>query len=84
MEFALGNINYLAVLAAIIVNMGVGAIWYSPLLFANPWMAMNNFTEEMIRKQGSAARGYIISIIASILIAFALVWVAEISGASAI
>ncbi len=80
MVFELGDINYLAVLVAIIVNMGCGALWYSPPLFAKPWMALNQLTEETIREQGSATRGYVVSIIASIVIAFAIAWVAEAAG----
>ena len=77
LEIELGDINYLAVLVAIVINMLAGALWYSPLLFAKPWMALNNFTEETIREQGSATKGYIVSIIASIVIAFAIALIAE-------
>ena len=78
----LADINYLAVIAAIVVNMIAGAVWYSPLLFAKPWMAANGFTEEQIRAQGSATRGYIVSIIASIVIAFAIALFAQAAGAA--
>lgn len=32
------GINVIAVIAAAIAGMAVGALWYSPLLFARPWM----------------------------------------------
>jgi hypothetical protein len=32
------NINLLAVLVAGILDMAIGAAWYSPVLFAKPWM----------------------------------------------
>ena len=83
MELDLAEVNYLAVIAAIVVNMIVGAVWYSPLLFARPWMAANGFTEEQIKAQGSATRGYIVSIIASIVIAFAIALFAQAAGADA-
>ena len=83
MELDLADVNYLAVIAAIAVNMIVGAVWYSPLLFARPWMAANGFTEEQIKAQGSATRGYIVSVIASVVIAFAIALFAQAAGAGA-
>jgi hypothetical protein len=32
------NLNLLAILVAAIATMPIGFLWYSPLLFANPWM----------------------------------------------
>lgn len=81
MELDLTDVNYLAVVATIAVNMIVGAVWYSPLLFARPWMAGNGFTEEQIKAQGSATRGYVVSVIASIVIAFAIALFAQATGA---
>lgn len=83
MELDLAEVNYLAVIAAIAVNMIVGAVWYSPLLFARPWMAANGLTEEQIKAQGSATRGYVVSVIASIVIAFAIALFAQAAGADA-
>jgi hypothetical protein len=33
----MADINFLAVLVAIIVNGVLGALWYSPILFLRPW-----------------------------------------------
>lgn len=33
-----GEINWLATLVAATVAMVIGGLWYSPLLFAHPWM----------------------------------------------
>lgn len=33
------DVNWLAVLAAGVINMIIGSLWYSPLLFLKPWMA---------------------------------------------
>lgn len=41
------SINWLAVLIATVVSMGIGAGWYSFL--AKPWIAANGFSEEQIR-----------------------------------
>lgn len=33
-------INWWALLAAVVVRMVLGGLWYSPLLFLNRWMAL--------------------------------------------
>ena len=53
MEFP--AINYLAVLVAAIVIFVLGGLWYSPLLFAKRWTALQNRTEEQIRAQVAAS-----------------------------
>ena len=40
------NINYLAVIVAAIAYWLIGALWYSPMLFAKPWARYVNFQEE--------------------------------------
>ncbi len=79
MEFAFGDLNYFAVAAAIVLNMALGALWYGPL-FGKPWMALNNLTEEMIREQGGAIKGYIVAVIVSAIIAFVIALLAEAVG----
>jgi hypothetical protein len=61
------SINYLAVLVAAIVNMAVGALWYSPALFAKPWMKLT-----AKKDMGSPGPGYALSTLGSLLIAFFL------------
>lgn len=34
------EVNYLAVLVAAIANFFLGALWYSPVMFAKPWSKM--------------------------------------------
>ena len=53
MEFP--AINYLAVLVAAIVIFILGGLWYSPVLFAKRWIALQNRTEEEMRAQAAAA-----------------------------
>ena len=47
------SVNFLAVLASAIVFMVVGFLWYSPVLFAKPWMALIGMTEEKMRQASS-------------------------------
>ena len=67
----LGDINYIAVLAATFITMILGALWYSPLLFGNTWMKLMGFTEEQIKKDGSA-KGMVVSVFTSFIEALVL------------
>ena len=40
------EINYWAVLVAGLAGFGFAGLWYSPVLFAKPWMAENGFSEK--------------------------------------
>ncbi len=42
------HINSVAVIVAAIINFAIGALWYSPVLFAKPWMkAVGKKMDEM-------------------------------------
>lgn len=47
-------INYLAVVVSAVVKFSIGALWYSPALFANPWMQYTGVTEEMAAEANRA------------------------------
>lgn len=64
------DVNLLAVLVSAIITMIVGAIWYSPALFARPWMSAVGKTEEEIREGGQA--GYAIAAFSAIVMAYVL------------
>jgi len=70
------DINLWPVLVAALATMIVGFLWYSPLLFARPWMvAMGYDPEDKVRMQEmqkSAAASYAISFVASLASAFVL------------
>jgi hypothetical protein len=42
-------VNWIAVLLATVSAFVIGGLWYSPLLFAKPWMALTGVTEEKAR-----------------------------------
>jgi hypothetical protein len=42
------NVNALAVIVAAVLTFGLGAVWYSPVLFAKQWMAAQGHTPEML------------------------------------
>jgi hypothetical protein len=58
------KINYLAVAACIVINMGLGMTWFG--VFAEPWMAGHGLTQEIIEKNTSAAP-YISTIVAALV-----------------
>lgn len=44
----LSSLNWLAVVVATIAYFLLGALWYSPVLFAKKWMELRNIKEEDI------------------------------------
>ena len=40
------DLNYIGIIAATLVAFVIGGAWYSPILFAKPWMRENGFTED--------------------------------------
>jgi hypothetical protein len=70
------NLNLLAILVAAIATMPTGFLWYSPLLFANPWMREMGYDpndkERIKEMQKSAGPTYFVAFIASLVSAFIL------------
>jgi hypothetical protein len=70
------NLNLLAVLVAAIFTMVVGFVWYSPILFAKPWMREMGYDpndKAKVREmQKSAGPAYFGSFIAGLVSAFIL------------
>jgi hypothetical protein len=62
------EINYLAVGVAALINMVIGAFWYSPLLFATEWMRHVGKTSDDLKTGGS--RGYLIAAVGALLQAY--------------
>jgi hypothetical protein len=62
------KINHFAVFACALLNLVVGALWYSPVLFGRPWMRVNNLTEEQLKQAKFAPRmiaAFVLSLIMS-------------------
>lgn len=45
------DLNYLAILVAGVVIFVLGGLWYSPALFAKPWMTLMGKTEDEMKAQ---------------------------------
>jgi len=72
----LHHLNLLAILVAAISTMVVGFLWYSPVLFAKPWMREMGYDPndkaKIEQMQKSAGPAYFGSFIASLITAFVL------------
>ncbi len=73
----LSDVNFPAVLLATVLTFGLGALWYSPLLFAKAWMAGHGYTEADIRKmQAGMGPTYAISFVCWLVMATMLALIA--------
>jgi hypothetical protein len=80
------GVNIWAVLVSAVATMAVGFLWYSPALFANPWMVLMGYDPndkaKIAEMQKSAGPSYVMSLIASILSAFVLGKLISVSGSA--
>lgn len=75
--------NVLAIFVAAIVSYALGALWYSPVLFGNPWMRLMKLSKKDLRKaQNKAMRGYLITFITTLVTAIVLSLMITAVGAS--
>ena len=78
----LHNLNLLAVLVAAVSTMIVGFLWYSPILFAKPWMREMGYdpddkakVQEMQKSAGLAYSGsFLASLVSAFILALFLHW----------
>ena len=68
------GINLWAVLAAAVLAMAIGAMWYSPSLFGKLWMELMGLNESKLHemKQKGMAKTYLISFVSQLVTAYAL------------
>lgn len=67
------ELNYMAVLVSAIFSMAVGFVWYSPLLFAKPWLKeMGLKMEDMKEQQKKIGPMYGLSFLAALVTAYVL------------
>lgn len=64
------DINYLAVLLALIASMVIGFVFYHPAVFGRRWMALVGHTEDSV--QGGSRFVYPVVIVATFLTGWAL------------
>jgi len=82
------GINFLAVFVAAIASMILGFLWYSPILFAGPWMRLMgvdcNDKAKMAEMQKGAGKLYGMSFIASLVSAIVLAKIIDITSVNTI
>src|SRR2546430_17415269 len=77
------GINFWAVLVCAIATMVIGFLWYSPMLFANPWMRLRgidpNDKAKLAEMQKGAGKTYGLAFVASIASAVVLAKIIELT-----
>ena len=64
MDLFTTDLNYWAVLVAAAIAMIVGSLWYSPLLFAQPWLRLLGKTMEQLTEEG---HGSVVAMTAAVI-----------------
>jgi hypothetical protein len=63
-------INYLAVALAAVSSMIIGSIWYSPFLFAKPWMSLTGINMEGAKAKRNTS--YVLMFVSALVLAYVL------------
>jgi len=76
------TVNIWPILVATIVSFGIGALWYSPVLFGKEWMALSKINESDVEasKMKGMWKSYIIHIIATFISFCVLGFIASATG----
>jgi hypothetical protein len=75
-------IHLSAVLVAAIVRMVIGAVWYSPALFVKAWYRLTGVTEAQMK--AGMVKALVVDFVGSLLMAFVLVHVIRLGGATTV
>ncbi len=76
------SVNLWAVLVAGLVYFFLGALWYSPVLFAKPWMSLNKYTEDDIK--GGNPAPFIVAFLTAMIVSLVLANLIQVSGDSSV
>ena len=66
------GLNFLAILIATVAAFGLGAVWYSPMLFGSTWQRLVGLSDEDIKNSNMAkifGLAFILTFIAALLMA---------------
>ena len=75
-------INWWAILVAVAVKQGLGAFWYSPLVFGRTWCELSGVGEKEMKE--GLAKALIPDVIAAFVMAFVLVHAVHYAGATSL
>ena len=79
---ALQSVNYFAVLVCGIIAMGLGALWYSPILLGKIWLIAVDKSEEELKANFKPVKAYTVSFIAQLVTAYILARIMSFIGAT--
>lgn len=79
MTLDLGQLNWLAVVVGGVVYFALGALWYSPILFARAWQRSIGWDESRTPPEQSAMT-YVVPLIAYLVMAVAVGMLAAATG----
>jgi len=75
------HFNHLAIIVSAVMQWFLGAIWYSPVLFAKPWMALVGLHKDAANRK-TMIPGMIMSLVGSLVLSFVLAHIILWAGAS--
>jgi hypothetical protein len=80
------RINYPAVFVSALAYWLLGAVWYSPLPFARPFLALSRWTPEQIAAMQAAGEGkqIAVALVTSLLLAYVLAHFVRFTGAETV
>ena len=77
------HFNHLALLVSAVILWLLGAVWYSPVLFAKPWMALLGITPDKTKQKNAAMMvGMISSFVLDLVLSLVLAHIVYWSGAA--
>ena len=79
----LGELNWLAVIVGALIYFGLGALWYSPMLFARPWQRSIGWDPEQRPPEMKPAT-YLVPLVAMLVMAVAVGLLAAATGTDTI
>jgi hypothetical protein len=62
--------NVWALVGCVVIRMAVGALWYSPVLFLKPWLAMSGVSEKQMHS--GMLKALVTDVVMSLVMAFVL------------
>src|SRR5687767_10045116 len=77
------HLNYLAILVAGLVNFVIGGLWYSPALFAGPWVKAAKLNPKTMDRTGMGAM-YAGAAVGGVLVALCLGYLIKIGDATTV
>jgi hypothetical protein len=64
-------IHFLPILIAALVRFGIGALWFSPLLFGKAWARLTGSSEDEMKR--GMAKAMVVDLVGNLILCFVLV-----------